>query len=394
MTGPRGAHNSVADLLHDPAALVRADVAQLLPAAATAGAQVRAVADQWRSLTELERPRALVVAGAEVAAEVALLTALIGPSGASPVVAVREIPRWVGALDVVVVLARSPDDPVAAAAADVAARRGARVLVRAAEAPAGTPVPPTVAVSEALAAPARIALLVGVAQACGLMNAGDPERWADDLDGMALRCHPSAESFVNPAGALAEHLATGAALLIGLDPVGDALAGMVATVLIEVAGVPATVLGQAAAERSPALLRRAAQPRDLFADPDDEDVISPRPAVVLLSGPPLEGTEQLRRHPLVTALPTALLLEPDPGSSDPISAALGTLLRATFGAVYLGLLAGQHAPLDHPDGLGRAGTALGAVREDRRWPATPTRSDDDEWFPGDPRDDPFRDLRL
>lgn len=407
--------DSHGDLWHDPAALMQADAARLLPAAATAGAQVRAVADQWRALTDLERPRALVVAGSRVATEVALLTALIGPSGASPVVLVREIPRWVGALDVVVVLADRPHDPVAAAAADIAARRGASVLVRAADAPAGTPVPATVAVSEALAAPARIALLVGVARACGLMSAGDPERWAEALDAVALRCHPSAESFVNPAVALAEHLSSGPALLIGLDPVGDALAGLMATLLVEVAGVPATVLGQAAAQRSPALLRRAAQPRDLFADPDDEeDVFSSRPAVVLLSGLPPDGAAQLQRHPLVTALPAALLLAPDPGTDasagaadrdrrddradpvgpdDPVSWALTTLLRATFGAVYLGLVAGQQTPLDHPDGLGRAGTALGAVRDDRRWQATPAPAENDEWFQGDPRDDPFRDLR-
>lgn len=404
------------DLLHDPAAVVRADHAQLLPAAATAGAQVRAVADQLRGITGLERPRALVVAGADVAAEVALLTALVGSSGVSPVVGVREIPRWVGALDVVIVLADQADDPVAAAAADVAARRGASVFVRAVDAPGGVLLAPTVAVSEAFAGPARIALLVGVAGACGLMTVGDPERWADGLDAMALRCHPSTESFVNPASALAEHLTSGSALLIGLDPVGDALAGLFATVLVEVAGVPATALSRSAAQRSPALLRRAAQRRDLFADPDDSGGVDVRPAAVLMSGVPVDGA-QLSRHPLVVALPAALLLEPatdapgTPGSAvargpndregrpnvagpdglpDPVSSAMSVLLQTTFVAVYLGLLSGQLPPLDHPDGLGRAGTGLGAVQPGGRWPASAPRSEREQ-FPDDPRDDLFRD---
>ena len=41
-----------------------------------------------------------------------------------------------------------------------------------------------------------------------------------------MACHPSSEFFVNPALTLAEHLAAGTPLLIGTDPVADALAAL------------------------------------------------------------------------------------------------------------------------------------------------------------------------
>ena len=47
-----------ADLLHDPAALAEADRGFLLPAAASAGGQVRAVADQLAGLPTIDRDSA------------------------------------------------------------------------------------------------------------------------------------------------------------------------------------------------------------------------------------------------------------------------------------------------------------------------------------------------
>lgn len=387
------------DLLHDPAGLVAADRAGLLPAAATAGAQLRALADQLSLLPEFDRPRALLIVGSSAAIDAALLLALVGENASAPIVWGPQLPAWVGPLDVVLVLADQPHDEVATVAAATAARRGAQLIVRcavaaAAEIGAAAPgailLPPSVAAPESLAGPARLALSVAVAHRCGLLAEPDLAAWADVLDTAALACHPSAEMFVNPALSLAEYLTAGAALLIGTEPIGDALAAAGAASLAELAGRPAAVLPAAAAIRSPAVLRRAAADRDLFADPVEDGQAPTVPVLVTI-----DPNGRLARL-IGSALPTAPVVAPDvtaelsalaapqpAGQSEPAKAA-EVLLRLTFAAIYSGLDAGQLAPLDAPDGLGRAGTALGAVRLEDRGAFGP---------PADRRDDDFDDDR-
>jgi len=87
VTGPQ-----VVDL-HDPATLLAADTAALLPAAALAGAQVRSSAEQVATRGEFDRPRALVVIGANSAVDAALLAGLLGERAASPVVAASTLPE-------------------------------------------------------------------------------------------------------------------------------------------------------------------------------------------------------------------------------------------------------------------------------------------------------------
>ncbi|MDQ6659194.1 MAG: hypothetical protein M3Z00_13410 [Actinomycetota bacterium] len=387
----------VRELLHDPAGLIAADRAGLLPAAATAGAQLRALAEQLKLLPPFDRPRALLVAGSSAATDAALLLALVGQHAAAPIVWAPQVPTWVGPLDVVLVLADQPHDEVATVAAATAARRGAQLIVRcgvAAEAeigpaaPGAVLLPPSMAVPESLAGPARLALLVAIAHRCGLAAEPDLAGWADALDTAALACHPSAEMFINPALSLAEYLTAGAPLLIGTDPIGDALAAAGAAALAELAGLPAAVLPGAAAIRSSTVLRRAATGRDLFADPLDDGLAPIAPVLVTidpggrstrsigaaLSSAPVVGPDVSAELPTVNA--------PQPaGQSEPVKAA-EVLLRLTFAAIYLGLAVGQLTPMDAPDGLGRAGTALGAVRSDNRGAFGPSAAgrdvDDDD----------------
>lgn len=371
--------SSGAELLHDPSGLLAADGGRLLPAAATAGAQVRAMSDQLALLPDLERPRALVIASSSVGTEAAMLRALAGPQLAAPIVAVDRIPSWVGSLDTVVVLADQVHDMVAAAAVDTAVRRGATVIVRsaatgpvaAAGASGAVVLPVPVAVPEALAEHGRLSFLVSIAHGCRLLPAPDLAAWADALDAVALACHPSAEEFVNPAVALAEYLVGSTALLIGADPIGDVLAVLAAESLAQLAGRPAGVLRAQAALASPAVLRRAATAKDdVFADPFDD--AQPGTAGVFIT---LEPDGQVARA-LTAALPSAPVVAPDsdrPPNS--VVAAAEVLLRCTFAAVYLGIAAGQFAPLDNPDGLGRSGTALGEVRVDEEGAFVPRTPD-------------------
>lgn len=266
-----------AAILREPG-LAEADRAGLLPAAAAAGAQVRSVLAASNDLPPIDRPRAMIVVGPQAVVDAAFLTALVGRTSPAPIVAGLDLPPWVGPLDLVVVLAGHPDDEQAAQAAGIARRRGATVVVRGAEhgpvaeaAGASLLVAPVVAVPEALAASARWALLTVVAARAGLAPVVELARTADLLDATALACHPGAETFLNPGVNLAEYLADGTGLLIGCDAIADAIAGHGARVLADLGGVATGVMTAAQAASSPALLRRIGRPRDIFADPFDDD---------------------------------------------------------------------------------------------------------------------------
>jgi hypothetical protein len=419
--------------LHDRAALVGADGAQLLPSAALAGAQVRATAEQVASFADFGRPRALIVVGANAAVDTALLTALVGDVPA-PVVTGTSLPTWVGPLDIVVVLASVVDDIAAAEAAAQAVRRGARVIVRAAghgpvaQAAAGAVLlEPMIPVTEALAGAARLTVLVGVATAAGFGRRPDFQAAADQLDALAVACHPSSEFFVNPALTLAEHLSAGTGLIVGTDPVADALAGYTCRALAALAGYAGAPLLSYQAAGSPPVLASAARtdgPAGTFYDPylDDEAAAAADRgqtlASVLVVGPaaqggaaaagggllPLEslpafGSEPVDpvhpaapRSPLAaalqSALPRALTIGPEELASreessddaaapaparDAFSWTLAMMARVDFAAVYLGLRAGSRAPMDSPDGLGRPGSA--ALHLPSREPAGQTRGE-------------------
>ena len=316
--------------LHDGASLVAADGAGLLPAAALAGAQVRSAAEQVSGLPAFDRPRALVVIGATAAVDAALLTALIGTRAPAPVLAATALPGWVGALDIVVVLAAAVDDMASAEAAAEAGRRGARVVVRG---PSHGPVAaaagpnllePQMAVPEALAGTGRSALLVAVAAAAGLCPRPDFPGAAAQLDAMAMACHPSSEFFVNPALTLAEQLSGGTALFIGTDPVADALAAHATRSLAGLAGYAGAFLGSGQAATSPAVIARAAgsggtgAPADPFYDPyEDESAADAvqQISAVLVVGPSAHGAS----GPLTGSglVPAGRSLDPTPFGAGP-----------------------------------------------------------------------------
>jgi hypothetical protein len=386
--------------------IAKADRVGLLPAAAAAGAQVRSILDASEGLPSMERPRAMVVVGAQADIDAAFLIALLGRTAPSPILFAPALPPWVGALDLVVVLAAHPDDEAAAQAAGLARRRGAATVVRGAEhgpvADAAGPslLPSVVAVPESLAACARWSLLALVAARAGLGPAVELTRTADLLDATALACHPGGESFLNPGINLAEYLGDGTAVLIGCDQLADAIAAHGAHALADLAGLVAGVVTAAQAGTSPALLRRVGGPKDLFADPFDEgapqQVVKPLLVSTTPEGglgrPPSERDAADRRTlsailrsfsgamhldgspdalPTVAGMPSwnspelanaAGEVAALPTGADGFDAAVAAGLRLDFAAVYLGIATGQLAPADLPDGLGRAGGTRWAVR--------------------------------
>jgi glucose/mannose-6-phosphate isomerase len=293
--GVRGHREVDERLLDDPAALDRADAAQMLRATASAGAQVREMMSltaevNLSALAEEGRPRAIVVAGQGTAARTGeLLSTVAGVRAPVPVIVHRNtgVPGWVGAADVVIAVSASGRSPEALGAAEAAARRGARLVA------IGAPDTQLQSVAERARAPfipvprrapARAsiwALTVPVllaARTLGLvkLTEADLAETAARLDMDADRCRPTAESFVNPAKSLALDLAGSIPIVWGASPLATVAARRFADTLASNARYPVVTgaLGDAGRGRVGLLDgvfgALAESERDIFADPEDE----------------------------------------------------------------------------------------------------------------------------
>jgi glucose/mannose-6-phosphate isomerase len=307
--GVRGHRHVDEALLDNPAALAAADPGGMLRATASAGAQVResahlAAEANLTSIADEGRPRAVVVAGQGTAALSGdVLATIAGPRCPVPVLVHRSagVPGWVGAADVVIAVSGSGRSPEALAAADAAARRGARLVA------IGPPDSELEAVAERARspfipiprrAPARASIwsltvpVMYAARALNLvkLNEADLAETAARLDADAERCRPSAESFVNPAKSLALNLAGSVPVVWGSSPLAAVAARRFADTLSANARYPvvAGALGEAG-RGSVGLIDGvygglAEADRDIFADPEDwEENAATRLRVVLLS---------------------------------------------------------------------------------------------------------------
>jgi hypothetical protein len=288
----------------------------MLRITAAAGAQIResaalAAEANLSALADEGRPRAVVVAGVGTAARTGeLLATVAGPRCPVPVLAHRSagVPGWVGAADVVIAVSASGHSPEALAAAQAAARRGARLVA------IGAPDGQLQSVAEGARAPfipvprrapARASLwaltvpVLLAARTLGLVkvNEADLAETATRLDADAERCRPTAESFVNPAKVLALDLAGSVPVVWGSSPLATAAARRFADVLSANARYPAVSggLGEAGRGRVGLLdgvfggLTEAG--RDIFADrPDGADGVT-RLRVVLLRDGGLTGED-------------------------------------------------------------------------------------------------------
>ncbi len=229
------------DLLDDQDGLARADSGQMLPAAATAGAQVRhgwALAAE-ADLAALTKPRALVVCAVGGSAQAAdLMNAVVGFDASVPVHVVRgaALPGWVGPLDVVCLVSCSGQTRETVTAAYEAIRRGCQVVgvgspnsrlaeaVRAGSDDLFIPV-------QAQGRPPRMMLwglatpLLAVVNALGMATVSEAliNDTADCLDQWATRCGPASSWAVNPAKELALELADRLPLVWGAGEAGRAV---------------------------------------------------------------------------------------------------------------------------------------------------------------------------
>jgi hypothetical protein len=305
-------------LLSDARALMTLDSGGVLRAAATAGAQVRSVAQGALEVgvVDLEgtRPRALVLLrrpGASVSA-VGMIAALLGPSCPVPIVPSDTVPAWVGPLDVVVAHTADGGDVELADSVARAVGRGAEVVL---SAPADGPVAsagagrarlvePRIPVPPGLDLPRALAVGLVTSAVLGLLGGLEPhlEPLADVLDAEAERNQPGHDPFMNPAKSLALRLAEHTPLICGADPLAAAVAGHAATALATHAGVVAFASDLAGTANATALLRaRDRAEHDIFHDPFDDPAPPGAQAVRLVligTGEVDPGTVALRHMAL------------------------------------------------------------------------------------------------
>jgi glucose/mannose-6-phosphate isomerase len=314
LTGRRVADES---LLDDEKIILGNDPGGMLRATASAGAQVResaalAAEANLVTLAEEGRPRAVVVAGIGTAGLTgSILATVAGPRCPVPVIGHRSagVPGWVGAADVVIAVSASGRSPEALAAAEAAARRGARLVAIGApdselQALAERARAPFIAVPRR--APARASLwgltvpVLLAARSLGLVkvNEADLAETAARLDADAERCRPAAESFVNPAKSLALGLAGSIPIVWGSSPLATVAARRFADTLAANARYPvmAGALGEAGRGRVGLLDGvfggLAETHRDIFADPGEEEVDPTRLRLVLLRDGGLNPEEE------------------------------------------------------------------------------------------------------
>jgi len=252
---------------------------------AEAGARVRRETSEAlepiAALRDLPQPRAVIAAGSEAR----FIRGMLEPVCPVPFVAwpSHGLPGWVGALDLVVVMASDHATPGLIATVHEAVRRGAQLIIACPKASliaehAGsrsTTLLPT-ATADPLAA--AIVTLAGLNE----MQLGPevrPDLVADAMDLVAEECSPFADVAENPAKDLAMGLADAHPLVWG----GSVLAARASRRLAEAlrAASGRAALAADADELLPLL--ETAGPRDPFADPFEDGIsVDRRPALLLL----------------------------------------------------------------------------------------------------------------
>ncbi|WP_026930711.1 SIS domain-containing protein [Glycomyces tenuis] len=317
-------------------------------------------------LADEGRPRALVVAGVGTAARTGdILATVAGPRCPVPVLGHRSagVPGWVGAADVVLAVSASGRSPEALAAAEAAARRGARLVAIGApdselQAVAERARAPYVAVPRR--APARLslwALTIPVLMAgreLGLVPLAEADiaETAKRLDEDAERCRVGADSYVNPAKELALNIAGSIPVVWGSSPLAGVAARRFGDMLAANARYPVVSgeLGEVGRGRVGLLDgvfgSLAEGRRDIFAD-EDEDALT-RLRVVLMRDDGLDGDDTAPKPDTRRADAVAKIAERRGVRFDVVPAEGGCALErlasliavADFASVYLALAHG------------------------------------------------------
>ena len=288
--------------LDDQKSLAGAD--PILRRLAEAGARVRReAADSAEPISLLQglpRPRAVIAAGTEAR----FIRAMLEPVCPVPFVAwpTHGLPGWVGALDLVVVMASESAPAGLIATVHESVRRGSQLLI-------ACPRPSTIAEHAAsrssillpTATADPLAAAIVVLDGLHAMQLGPevhPHLVADAMDKVAEDCSPFADVSENPAKDLAMGLADAQPLVWG----GSVLAARASRRIAE--ALRAATGRAALAADADALLPilESTAPRDPFADPfEDQISVDRRPTLVLLDDGNSESLIRTDHQRLVTS---------------------------------------------------------------------------------------------
>jgi len=239
--------------LDDGDGLIAADREGLLRAASTSGAHVRAVAEavDEGALESLAGPvpRSVIWVSGRGTASTAgrMVAALLGQVAGAPIMVAAGAPTWIGPLDAVVVAGDDAGDPALAAAASVAARRGARLLVVApfegplADAAAGRAavLSPRLPLNDAFGLTRYLAAGLAAVAAVDDSVRVDIGALANEADAEVLRSSAAREVFTNPAKALAGRMVSRRVVLSADSAAALALAQHGSSALLRIAGTVA-----------------------------------------------------------------------------------------------------------------------------------------------------------
>lgn len=319
----------------------RAD--ELLRSLAGAGARVRreaqdAAADLARDFEV--RPRGVIAVGPEAR----LVRAVLEPVCPVPFMAwpFEGLPAWVGALDLVIVLAPGGSDPALMSSVREAVRRGASVII------AADPASPVAEMSgsrSTLLLPvatgdplACVVQVLSVLHELGLGPRVVPEQVAEAADLVAEESSPHRDVATNPAKDLALALADALPLVWG----GTVLAARASRRIAE--ALRRTTGRAALAADASALLPviTAVSERDPFADPF-EDESGLRPVLLVLDDHSADPTTRRERGELLAAaeahdVRVCTIEVPQGMDATPAMESYVTLLqKGLFGAAWLGI---------------------------------------------------------
>lgn len=315
----------------------------MLRALAMTGADIRKESTSGsealaRDFDSGRRPRGVIAVGPEAR----LVRAVLEPSCPVPFMAwpFEGLPAWVGALDLVVVLAPQGSEPMLIGSVAEAVRRGAAVLLAArpdstiAEVAASrsTLLLPSVA-GDPLAAAVNV---LAVLHELGLGPVVLPEVVARAADLVAEESSPHRDLALNPAKELALALADAQPLVWGGTVLAARASRRVAEAMRRANGRPA--LAADAMELVPLLT--GATPRDPFADPF-EDEATTRPVLVMLDDRSSDVRARTDRTELLAAAAAhdvrvcTLQVPEHLADAGPMEQYVTLLLKGLYGAAWL-----------------------------------------------------------
>lgn len=323
--------------LDDPQVLATYD--DRLRYLAMAGARIRSEALDARVPADLTMmPRGVIVAGAEAR----LIRAVLEPVCPVPLIAwpLPGLPGWVGALDLVVVIASEPEgyqNPDLMATAAEATRRGAQVMLAA---PEESPIAQTISGEDIQVftrttdpTAAAVAVLAQLHDA-GLGPVVNTENAAEAADMVAEACSPHRDLSSNPGKDLACALADTDPLLWGGSVLAARASRRWAEALRSVSG------RHALATDAGGILEvlRNTRPQNLFADPFT-DGQERRPVLVVLddehSGD--AGVRAGRTLREAAAKSGVRVCEISAGQGSDVDRYITLLMQGLYGATYLAI---------------------------------------------------------